>query len=183
MTLSNYLEANPVVGERVFLHHSCQVVGDVTLGDDSSVWCNTVLRGDVNRILIGRGTNVQDLTMGHVSHKTTEKPEGSPLVIGDYVTVGHSVILHGCSIGNECLIGMGSIIMDDAVIPDHVMIGAGSLISPAKVLESGMLYMGRPAKLVRALTAGEISNLRYSAEHYMRVKNNYLKECHEVLKK
>ena len=116
------------------------------IGDDSSVWCNTVLRGDVNRIVIGRGTNVQDLTMGHVSHKTAEKPEGSPLIIGDYVTVGHSVVLHGCRIGNECLIGIGSIILDDVVIPDHVMIGAGSLVSPGKKLESGMLYMGRPAK-------------------------------------
>jgi len=134
-----------------------------------------VLRGDVNRIVIGQGSNVQDLTMGHVSHKSPEKPEGSPLLIGDYVTVGHSVILHGCVIGNDCLIGMGTIIMDNVVIPDHVMIGAGSLISPGKMLESGMLYMGRPAKLVRALTAEEIAYLRYSAEHYIRVKNNYLK--------
>ena len=174
MPLSPYLDTAPVLGERVFLHPSCQVIGDVTIGDDSSVWCNTVLRGDVNRIEIGRGTNVQDLTMGHVSHSTSDKPEGSPLVIGDYVTVGHSVILHGCTIGNECLIGMGSIVMDDVVIPDHVMIGAGSLISPGKVLESGMLYMGRPAKAVRKLTDEEIAYLRYSAEHYIRVKNNYL---------
>ena len=175
MPLTSYLNTSPSVGERVYLHSSSQVIGDVKLGNDSSVWCNTVLRGDVNRIVIGQGTNVQDLTMGHVSHKTPEKPEGSPLLIGDYVTVGHSVILHGCTIGNECLIGMGSIIMDDAAIPDHVMIGAGSLISPDKVLESGMLYMGRPAKLVRALTADEIAYLRYSAEHYIQVKNNYLK--------
>ena len=174
MSLGFYLDTFPVVGERVFLHASCQVMGDVTLGDDSSIWCNTVLRGDVNRIVIGRGTNVQDLTMGHVSHKTPENPEGSPLIIGDYVTVGHSVILHGCTIGNDCLIGMGSIVMDDVVIPDKVMIGAGSLISPGKVLESGMLYMGRPAKAVRALTEEEIAYLRYSAEHYIRVKDNYL---------
>jgi carbonic anhydrase/acetyltransferase-like protein (isoleucine patch superfamily) len=124
--------------------------------------------------VVGRGTNVQDLTMGHVSHKSTEKPEGSPLIIGDYVTVGHSVILHGCTIGNECLIGMGSIVMDDAVVPDHVMIGAGSLIAPGKMLESGMLYTGRPAKAIRVLTAEEIAYLRYSAEHYIKAKNNYL---------
>jgi carbonic anhydrase/acetyltransferase-like protein (isoleucine patch superfamily) len=171
MSLGFYLDTYPVVGERVFLHPSCQVIGDVTLGDDSSVWCNTVIRGDVNRIVVGRGTNVQDLTMGHVSHKSTEKPEGSPLIIGDYVTVGHSVILHGC---NECLIGMGSIVMDDAVVPDHVMIGAGSLIAPGKMLESGMLYTGRPAKAIRVLTAEEIAYLRYSAEHYIKAKNNYL---------
>jgi carbonic anhydrase/acetyltransferase-like protein (isoleucine patch superfamily) len=174
MTTSAYLKISPQVGERVFLHSSCQVIGDVTIGDDSSVWCNTVLRGDVNRIVIGRCSNVQDLTMGHVSHKTTDKPDGSPLMIGDYVTVGHSVILHGCQIGNECLIGMGSIVMDDVVIPDRVMVGAGSLISPGKVLESGMLYMGRPAKAVRALTEEELAYLKYSAEHYQRVKNNYL---------
>ena len=175
MTISHYLETYPQLGERVFLHPSCQVIGDVTIADDASVWCNTVLRGDVNRIVIGRGSNVQDLSMGHVSHKTTDKPEGSPLIIGDYVTVGHSVILHGCRIGNECLIGMGSIIMDDVAIPDRVMIGAGSLVSPGKVLESGLLYMGRPAQDVRALTEKELSYLRYSAEHYMRLKDDYLK--------
>ena len=175
MSLSAYLNTLPILGERVYLHPSCQVIGDVTLGDDSSVWCNTVLRGDVNRIVIGRGTNVQDLTVGHVSHKTPEKPDGSPLIIGDYVTVGHSVILHGCTIGNECLIGMGSIILDDVVIPDRVMIGAGSLVTQGKVLESGMLYMGRPAKAVRALTGEEIAYLKYSAKHYMELKDNYLK--------
>ncbi len=175
MSLSSYLDTSPAIGERVYLHPSSQVIGEVTIGDDSSIWCNTVLRGDVNRIVIGRGSNVQDLTMGHVSHKTPQKPQGSPLIIGDYVTVGHSVILHGCTIGNECLIGMGSIVMDDVMIPDQVMIGAGSLISPGKTLEGGMLYMGRPAKAVRALTEEELAYLKYSAEHYMRVKNNYLK--------
>ena len=175
MSLSAYLNEVPVIGEQVFLHSSSQVIGNVRIGNDCSIWCNAVLRGDVNRIEIGQGSNVQDLTMGHVSHKTPQKPEGSPLLIGDYVTVGHSVILHGCTIGNECLIGMGSIIMDDVIVGDRVMIGAGSLISPGKVLESGMLYVGRPAKLVRALTAEEIAYLRYSAEHYIQVKNNHLK--------
>ena len=174
MPVSSYLDTTPILGERVYLHPSCQVIGEVTIGDDSSVWCNTVLRGDVNRIVIGRGSNVQDLTIGHTTHRSADKPEGSPLIIGDYVTVGHAVILHGCTIGNECLIGMGCIIMDDVVVPDHVMIGAGSLVSPGKVLESGMLYMGRPAKAVRALTPEEIARLRYSAEHYMRVKDDYL---------
>ena len=163
-----------MLAERVFVHDTAQVIGDVTIGADSSVWCNTVLRGDVNRIVIGTGTNVQDLAMGHVSHKTAKKPEGSPLIIGDHVTVGHSVILHGCRIGNECLIGMGSIVMDDVVIEDRVMLGAGSLVSPGKTLKSGHLYVGRPAIAVRALTAEEIAYLKYSAEHYIRVKDNYL---------
>jgi carbonic anhydrase/acetyltransferase-like protein (isoleucine patch superfamily) len=178
MSLSNYLNTTPNLGDRVYLHPSCQVIGDVTVGDGSSVWCNTVLRGDVNRIVIGRGTNVQDLSVGHVSHKTPENPNGSPLIVGDYVTVGHSVILHGCTIGNECLIGMGAIVMDDVVIPDRVMIGAGSLVSPGKVLESGMLYMGRPAKAVRKLTDEEIAYLKYSAEHYMRLKDDYLRNTY-----
>ncbi|OWW22209.1 gamma carbonic anhydrase family protein [Noviherbaspirillum denitrificans] len=180
MPLSPYLGTFPLIGERAWVHDSAQIIGDVILGDDSSVWCNAVLRGDVNRVRVGRCSNVQDLTMCHVSHKTPTKPEGSPLVIGDYVTIGHSVILHGCSIGNECLIGMGTIVMDDAVIPDRVMIGAGSLVPPGKILESGMLYVGSPVKAVRPLTADEIAYLRYSAEHYVRVKNNYMEETRDL---
>lgn len=174
MPLSSYLGAAPQIAERVYVHSSAQVIGNVRLGADCSVWCNAVLRGDVNDIVIGRCTNIQDLTMVHVSHKTPQKPQGSPLVIGDYVTVGHSVILHGCTIGNECLVGMGSIIMDDVVVQDKVMIGAGSLVSPGKTLESGFLYMGRPAEKVRPLSDAELAYLRYSAEHYVRVKDNYL---------
>lgn len=182
MPLGAYLGKMPTLGARIYAHPSCQIIGDVIVGDDTSIWCNTVLRGDVNRIVIGQGSSVQDLAMGHVSHRTPDKPDGSPLLIGDYVTVGHSAILHGCTIGNECLIGMGSIILDDAVIPDHVMIGAGSLVPPGKVLESGMLYVGRPVKAVRALTPEEIAYLRYSAEHYMQLKNNYLSNLPEASK-
>ncbi|MCE1242954.1 gamma carbonic anhydrase family protein [Oryzomicrobium sp.] len=173
MPIAPYLDQTPRIGERVYLHPSAQVIGDVAIGPDSSVWCNTVVRGDVNRIVIGAGSNIQDLAMAHVSHRTPQKPEGSPLIIGDHVTVGHGVILHGCVIGNECLIGMGTIVMDDVHIPDRVMIGAGSLVSPGKTLESGMLYTGRPARPVRPLSAEEIAYLKYSAEHYVRVKDNY----------
>ena len=174
MPLSPYLDTFPVLGESIYLHDSAQVIGDVQIGRDSSVWCNTVLRGDVNRIVIGEGSNIQDLTMGHVAHRNPEKPDGSPLLIGDYVTIGHSVILHGCTIGDQCLIGMGSIVMDDAVIENQVILGAGSLVSPGKTLQGGHLYVGRPAVQVRPLTPEEIAYLRYSAEHYIRVKNNYL---------
>ncbi|MBI4936975.1 MAG: gamma carbonic anhydrase family protein [Nitrosomonadales bacterium] len=174
MSISAYLDITPTIGARVFAHASCQIIGEVSIGDDSSIWCNAVLRGDVNRIVIGKGTSIQDAAVGHVSHKSPDKPEGSPLLVGDYVTVGHSAILHGCRIGNECLIGMGSVILDDAVIPDRVMIGAGSLVPPGKTLESGMLYVGRPVKAVRALTPDEIAHLRYSAEHYVQLKNCYL---------
>ncbi len=173
MALSPFLDQQPRLAEGVYVHESAQVIGDVSLGRDSSVWCNAVLRGDVQRIVVGEGSNIQDLTMGHVSHRSAAKPEGSPLLIGSHVTVGHSVILHGCRIGDECLIGMGSLVMDDAVIEDRVMLGAGSLVPPGKRLQAGQLYMGRPALPVRALTAEEIAYLRYSAEHYVRVKRQY----------
>ena len=174
MPLTPYFDTFPKLGEACYIHDSAQIIGDVQIGRDSSVWCNTVLRGDVNRIVIGNCSNIQDFAMGHVSHKNAAKPDGSPLIIGNHVTIGHSVILHGCTVGDECLIGMGSIVMDDAVIEKQVMLGAGSLVSPGKTLESGYLYVGRPAVRVRALSAEEIAYLRYSAEHYVRVKNNYL---------
>ena len=174
MSLSRYLEFIPTLGARVYLNASSQIIGDVHIGDDSSVWCNAVLRGDVNTIRIGRASNIQDFTMGHVAHRNEKNPLGSPLTIGDYVTIGHNVILHGCTVGDECLIGMGAILMDDAIVQPRVMVGAGSLVAPGKVLESGYLYVGRPARRIRALTAQELAHLRYSAEHYVRVKDNYL---------
>ena len=174
MPLSPYLDSSPRLAARTYIHESAHIIGDVKLGDDSSVWLNAVVRGDVNHIIVGKCSNIQDFVMCHVSHKTESKPLGSPLVIGDYVTIGHSAILHGCEIGDECLVGMGSIIMDDAVVSSRVMIGAGSLVPPGKKLESGFLYVGRPVEKVRALTEAEIAYLRYSAEHYVRVKNNYL---------
>jgi carbonic anhydrase/acetyltransferase-like protein (isoleucine patch superfamily) len=174
MTITSYLSATPVIGRNVYLPDSAQLIGDVVIGDDCSIWPNAVLRGDVSHIRVGRGSNIQDLACCHVVHKQPSRPDGLPLIIGEYVTVGHSAILHGCTIGNEVLIGMGSIVLDGAVIGDHVLLGAGSLVPVGKVLEAGKLYMGRPAKAVRDLTAEEIVTLRYSADHYIKVKNNYL---------
>jgi carbonic anhydrase/acetyltransferase-like protein (isoleucine patch superfamily) len=176
MSLSSYLGVSPLLGEGSYVHPSAQIIGDAHLGANASVWCNAVIRADVNHIRIGAGSNIQDFAMCHVSHKNERKPLGSPLIIGEYVTIAHSVILHGCEIGDETLIGMGTIVMDDVVIGRQVMVGAGSLVPQGKRLESGFLYMGRPAEKVRALTAAEIAHLRYSAEHYIRVKNNYLAE-------
>jgi len=175
--ISSYQGVLPQLGEGVYVHPSACIIGDAQLGAEASVWCNAVIRADVNHIRIGKGSNIQDFAMCHVSHKNERKPLGSPLIIGDYVTIAHCVILHGCEIGDETLIGMGSIVMDDVLIGRHVMVGAGSLVPQGKRLESGFLYMGRPAEKVRALTAAEIAHLRYSAEHYMRVKNNYLAEA------
>lgn len=118
--------------------------------------------------------------MLHVSHKNDAKPDGSPLIIGEDVTIGHKVMLHGCTVGNRVLVGMGTIILDDAVIEDDVMIGAGSLVPPRKRLESGYLYVGSPVQKVRALTEAEKSSLLYSAAHYMRVSANYKKTAQQA---
>lgn len=165
---------SPQLGLAVYAHPTAALIGDVVIGDNSSIWPGVVIRGDVNFIRIGQNTNVQDLSMLHVSHKSSWDALGSPLIIGDNVTIGHSVILHGCTIENECLIGMGSVVMDKAVVQPHVLLAAGSLVPEGKVLESGYLYVGRPAKKVRALTAEEIAHFMYSANHYVKLKNQYL---------
>ena len=177
MPVEPYRDITPAVAAGVFLHASAQIIGDVTLGEDSSVWCNAVVRGDVNRIVIGRATSIQDLSMCHVTHKSAKKPAGSPLVIGDYVTIGHAAILHGCTIGNECLVGMGSIVMDDAVLEDRVMLGAGSLVPPGKTLHSGYLYVGSPVKQARPLSDKEKAFFTYSAANYVRLKDSYRQEA------
>lgn len=164
----------PQLAQGVYVHQTATIIGDVNIGEDSSVWPSAVIRGDINFIHIGRGTNIQDLGMLHVHHKSAKDPEGSPLIIGDYVTIGHTVILHGCTIEDECLIGMGSIVMDKAIVQRHVLLAAGSLVPEGKILESGYLYVGRPAKKLRALTSEEIAHFMYSANHYIQVKNQYL---------
>ena len=150
------------------------VIGDVILAENVSVWPFAVIRGDVNHIRIGKNSNVQDHAMLHVSHKKADKPNGSPLIIGEDVTIGHHVTLHGCTIGNRVLIGINSIVLDDVIIPDDVMIGAGTLVPPGKVLESGYLYVGSPAKKVRPLTEQELAFLPYSAQNYVKVSGHYL---------
>jgi len=164
---------SPHIGQDVFIHSSASIIGDVHINQDSSIWPGTVIRGDVNFIHIGVGTNVQDLSMLHVSHKSNSQPDGSPLIIGDHVTIGHQALLHGCTIEDECLIGMGCIVMDKVVVQKHVMLAAGSLVPEGKVLESGYLYLGRPAKRIRLLTEDEIAHFMYSANHYITLKNQY----------
>lgn len=172
--LERFQSQQPHIGQDVFIHSSASVIGDVHINQDSSIWPGTVIRGDVNFIHIGKGTNVQDLSMLHVSHKSSNDPDGSPLIIGNHVTIGHQVILHGSTIEDESLIGMGSIVMDKVVVQKHVMLAAGSLVPEGKVLESGYLYLGRPAKRVRRLTRDEIAHFMYSANHYITLKNQYL---------
>ncbi|MGE5320611.1 MAG: gamma carbonic anhydrase family protein [Hyphomicrobiaceae bacterium] len=163
----------PVLGAGAWVHPRATVIGEVSLGLDASVWPGAVIRGDVNSITVGEATNIQDGSVLHVSHRTPANPAGGPLVIGARVTVGHTVILHACTIDDECLIGMGSIVLDRAVVQKHVLLGAGSLVPEGKVLESGHLYLGRPAKLVRRLSNEEIAYFSYSAQHYVALARSY----------
>ncbi|KPN71188.1 gamma carbonic anhydrase family protein [Neisseria sp. 83E34] len=174
--IRNYLDTKPLIDPSCYIDPACVIIGDVVLEKDVSVWPCAVIRGDVNKIRIGKRSNIQDLSMLHVTHKNAKNPEGSPLIIGEDVTIGHKVMLHGCTIGNRVLVGMGTIVLDDVVIEDDVMIGAGSLVPPRKRLESGYLYVGSPVKQVRKLTDEELAGLVYSAEHYMRVSENYKKD-------
>lgn len=160
----------PALGEGAWVDPTAVVIGDVLLGRNVSVWPGVVIRGDVNRIEIGEDTNIQDGSVLHVTHRSTENPEGFPLRVGRGVTVGHKVVLHGCTIGDGCLIGIGAIVMDGAILEDRVMLGAGSLVPPGKRLSSGSLYVGSPARAVRRLGEDELAALVRSSEGYIRLK-------------
>ena len=169
MGIRKYDGVTPVVAVGCYIDDTALVIGDVTLEANVSVWPYAVIRGDVNHMRIGEGSNIQDFAMLHVTHKRPADPEGAPLLIGKHVTIAHHVTLHGCTIGDEVLIGIGSIVMDRVVIEPRVLVGAGSLVPPGKRLESGWLYVGNPVKKVRELTGDELAWFRYSAEHYMRL--------------
>ena len=173
--LRQFKNSQPVVGKNVFIDESAIVIGDVDIGDDVSIWPTTVVRGDVESIRIGAGTNVQDGSVLHVSHAGDYSAEGHPLTIGKGVTIGHRAVVHACTVGDYCLIGIGAIIMDDAVLEDYVMLGAGALVPPGKKLEGGYLYVGAPAKKVRPLKESEKEFLEYSYKHYIHLKDEYLK--------
>jgi carbonic anhydrase/acetyltransferase-like protein (isoleucine patch superfamily) len=174
MTIKSYKAMSPTLGAKVFVDDTALVIGDVTLEEDSSIWPMCVVRGDVNRIHIGKRTNIQDGSVLHVTHPHKTIPEGFALTVGDNVTVGHKVILHGCHVDDNCLIGMASTVMDGAVIHPYVILGAGSLVSPGKELEGGHLWLGSPARKVRPLTDDERKWIDYSATHYVNLKNDYL---------
>lgn len=159
----------PQLASDSFVDKTAVLIGDIVLGAESSVWPLCVLRGDVNTIRIGCRSNIQDGSVLHVSHPTAAKPAGSPLVIGNEVTIGHRAMLHGCTIGSRVLVGMGTIVLDDAEIGSDTVIGAGSLVPPRKRLAGGFLYMGAPVRQIRALTEAEREHLRYSAAHYVKL--------------
>ena len=171
--IRSYRDKNPQLGADVYIDGSAVVVGDVVIGDNSSVWPHVTIRGDINRIRIGRDTNIQDGSVLHVTHAGEFNPDGAELQIGDEVTVGHKALLHGCRIGNRCLIGMGSIVADNVIVEDNVMIGSGSLVPPGKHLESGYLYLGNPVRQKRALSDREIEYFAYAAAHYVKLAGEY----------
>lgn len=164
----------PTLGERVYVDPTSLVLGDVTLGDDSSVWPMAVVRGDMHRIRIGARVSVQDGSVLHITHASDFNPGGFPLTIGDDVTIGHKAILHGATLGSRILVGMGAIVMDGAVVEDEVIIAAGAVVTPGRRLEGGHVYAGNPAKALRPLKEKERAFFPYTAGNYVRLKDDYL---------
>jgi len=178
MAIRSYKGVMPSFNSSVYVDESSVLVGDIKLGDNSSVWPLVAARGDVNYIRIGERSNIQDGSVLHLSRATKSNPDGYPLIIGDDVTVGHKVMLHGCVLGNRVLVGMGAIVMDNVTVEDDVIIGGGSLVPPNKRLESGYLYVGSPVKQARPLTEQELAFLKISADNYVQLKDEYLVEAY-----
>lgn len=170
-----YRNIRPKLGANVYVDPAATVIGDVELGDDVSVWPGAVLRGDVERIRVGARTNVQDGAVLHVTHDGPYTPGGRPCIVGADVTIGHGAVIHACTIEDCCLIGMHATVLDGAVVKRHAFIGAGALIAPGKVVGEGELWVGNPARCMRKLGDTEIEALRYSARHYVELKNDYLR--------
>jgi len=177
--LRSYKDLYPKIGLRVMIDATSVVIGDVRVADDVGIWPLVAIRGDVNYVQIGARSNIQDGSVLHVTHKSSYNPNGNPLIIGEDVTVGHKVMLHGCTVGNRVLVGMGSILLDGVVVEDDVIIGAGSLVPQNKRLASGFLYLGSPIKQIRPLTEAEIAGLQYSANNYVKWKDDYLDQAQE----
>lgn len=178
--IRSYKGITPQIGERVYIDESSVLVGDIKIGNDASIWPLVAARGDVNHIVIGARSNIQDGSVLHVTHKNNENPDGYPLIIGEDVTIGHKVMLHGCTIQDRVLVGMGAIVLDGVIVESDVMIGAGSLVPPGKRLESGYLYIGSPVKQARPLNEKERAFLVKSAQNYVQNKNDYLTSVEAV---
>ena len=174
MGIRPFEDKAPDLGERVYVDPAATIIGDVTLGDDCSLWPGAVVRGDMHRIRVGARTSIQDNAVLHITHASEFNPGGFPLEIGADVTIGHQAMLHGCTVGDRVMIGMQTMIMDGAVVESDVMLAAGSLVSPGKRLQSGWLYRGRPARPVRELTEQEMRFLHYVAGNYVKLKDDYL---------
>lgn len=159
-------DAQPDIAASAWVADSAEVIGKVTLGEDCSVWFGVVIRGDTSTICIGKGSNIQDNSVLHAD-------EGMPLLIGEGVTVGHQVMLHGCTVGNYSLIGIGAIVLNGAKIGNHCLVGAGALVTEGKAFPDGSMIIGSPAKAVRMLSPEQIEGLKMSAQHYINNANYY----------
>ncbi len=167
----------PTLEQGAYVDPAAVVIGDVVLGEDVSIWPLVVIRGDVNKVRIGKRSNIQDGSVIHESRPRPNNPEGYPVIIGEDVTVGHKVMLHGCKIGNRVLVGMGAIVLDGVVIEDDVIVGAGALVTPGKTLESGYLYTGSPARQARPIKDGEMEHFVQTAQNYVVLKEEYMAEA------
>jgi len=176
MSIRSHAGLQPKIAGDVYIDPDSVVIGDVEIGKGSSIWPMTVIRGDIHRIRIGKRTSVQDGSILHVTHAGPYNPDGFPLLIGDDVTIGHKAMLHGCTIGNRILIGMAAVIMDGARVNDEVIIAAGTLVPPGKVLESGYLYKGNPARQARPLTDKEMTFFKYTSKRYVDLAAAYIAE-------
>jgi carbonic anhydrase/acetyltransferase-like protein (isoleucine patch superfamily) len=174
--IHNYKEFTPLLGYNTWIAPSADVIGDVTIGEECSIWFGAIIRGDVHYIRIGDRVNIQDLSMLHVTHYKKERKlgDGNPTIIEDDVTIGHRVMLHGCTIKKACLVGMSATILDGAVIGEESIVGAGSLVTKNKIFPPRSLIMGSPAKVIRELTQEEVDELYKSASRYVAFKNEYM---------
>ena len=173
MTIRRFASSEPNIHPSAYVDETALVIGDVTLAEDSSVWPMAVIRADINSVHIGKRSNIQDGTVIHVTHDGKYNPGGFRTLVGEDVTVGHRCILHGCTIADHCLIGMGVCLMDGVVVEPQVIIGAGSLATPGKVLTGGYLWLGSPVRRARPLTPEEIEFLSYSSAYYVKLKNQH----------
>jgi carbonic anhydrase/acetyltransferase-like protein (isoleucine patch superfamily) len=173
MNIRAFQDHQPAIADSAYIDSTAVVIGQVEIGKDASVWPMTVIRGDVHHITIGAMSNIQDGSILHVTHRSEHNPAGGPLIIGEGVTVGHGAVLHACQIGDYCLVGMGSVILDDAQMEHHSMLGAGSVLPPGKVIRSGELWVGNPAKKIKQLSQSQMDSLEYSAQHYVKLKQQY----------
>ncbi|MCU7891300.1 MAG: gamma carbonic anhydrase family protein [Candidatus Thiodiazotropha sp. (ex Ustalcina ferruginea)] len=171
--LRRFESHHPQIAEDTWIDDTAVVIGDVSIASQASVWPMCVIRGDVHRIRIGARTNIQDGSVLHVSHDSYYLPGGRPLIIGEDVTVGHRVLLHGCDIADSCFIGMGSTILDGAVLEPRTMLGAGSLVPQGRTLQGGYLWLGQPARRVRALSDQELEIIGYTAKHYVQLTKRH----------